>query len=318
MAKVNDFDNILNECLDRMINGETIEQCLALYPQYAKELEPLLKTAQETRTAAAIKPSSWFRQRAGIEFQEAIRSMPVKTARAPGGFKWRVRWVAPLAALLVLVAGVGTVGAATNALPDSPLYGIKMATESVQMAFTFSDEGKSELNSRFIDYRVEEIVTMAQEGNYAQVEQVTARMESQLSTVATLNLNINIANSQQEATLYGMAAASQDNQVSGFTVPQTSTAPPAKTNTASTTNTTPPLAVTQRSTQESMVTGGVSNTVTDIENLKLILTERFEKNLQILENQLAKAPDILKPALQKAIEVLRQGYEQAIANLVLA
>jgi hypothetical protein len=315
MAKVNDFDNVLSECLDRLIKGETIEQCLKRYPQHAKDLEPLLITAQETRTAAAINPGAEFRQRAGNEFQEAIRNMPVKKAGS-GGFKWQLRWVAPLAALLVLVTGVGTVSAATNALPDSPLYGLKMATESVQMAFTFSDEGKSELNSRFIDYRVEEIVIMAENGNYAQVEQVTERMATQLSNVAVLNSNINIANSQKDGTLFGMAAASDINQVPGLNGAQSTMLPP-KTNTASTENATLLDALPQRSTHESMVPSGVPNPVTEIENLQLILYDRYEKNLRILENLLAKAPDILKPALQRAIEVLRQGYDQAIANLMM-
>jgi hypothetical protein len=191
-----------------------------------------------------------------------------------------------------------------------------MATESVQMAFTFSDEGKSELNSRFIDYRVEEIVIMAENGNYAQVEQVTERMATQLLNVAVLNSNINIANSQKEGTLFGMATASDVNQVPGLNGAQSTMLPPT-TNTASTENTTPLDALPQRSTQESMVPSGVANPVTEIENLQLILYDKYEKNLRILEDLLAKTPDILKPALQRAIEVLRQGYEQAIANLIM-
>ena len=46
------------------------------YPEYAAELEPLLKTALETRNAAAIKPRPEFRQRAANDFQAAIREMP--------------------------------------------------------------------------------------------------------------------------------------------------------------------------------------------------------------------------------------------------
>ena len=129
MVKMTEFENILSDCLDRLIKGKTIESCLKSYPHYAAELEPLLKTAQETLVAAAIKPSPEFRQRAANEFQTAIRNMPVqKQGRA---FKWQLRLVLPVAVVLVLLAaGSGTVVAATNALPDSPLYSIKMATES--------------------------------------------------------------------------------------------------------------------------------------------------------------------------------------------
>ena len=42
MRKEREFNNILDECLERVINGETIEQCLASHPEYAAEIEPLL------------------------------------------------------------------------------------------------------------------------------------------------------------------------------------------------------------------------------------------------------------------------------------
>ena len=40
------FNTILDECLERLLTGqETVEQCLQRYPEYATELEPLLRTA---------------------------------------------------------------------------------------------------------------------------------------------------------------------------------------------------------------------------------------------------------------------------------
>ena len=136
MAKATEFDNILDECLDRLIKGETIESCLAQYPQYAAELEPLLKTAYDAHQAATLKPGPEFRQRAANEFQEAVRNLPAK--KATFGFKSQVRWVAPVAIVIViLAASSGTVVAATNALPDSPLYSLKMGIESVQIRLEF-------------------------------------------------------------------------------------------------------------------------------------------------------------------------------------
>ena len=54
MGKEKEFDNILDECLERVIKGEDILACLADYPEHATELEPLLKTALDTRNAAAV------------------------------------------------------------------------------------------------------------------------------------------------------------------------------------------------------------------------------------------------------------------------
>jgi hypothetical protein len=316
MAK--EFENILSECFDRLIKGESIESCLAHYPQYAAELEPLLKTALETKLAASIEPRPLFRQRAGIEFQEAIRSLPAKKV---GGFKWQLRWVAPVAVVLVLLAGgAGTVAAATNALPGSPLYQVKLATESVQMAFTFSEQSKTELYSRFIDYRVEEIVKMAVDGNSDQVEQTTVRMNSQL--VAMVDLTSQSAAQGEKSDSFFMMHNSEAANPSvpvpattTTTVPGTTQPPITLTQTLQAANETPTLnnpAPTNTLTRSS---AAEDNTLTAKEQLLQHLQEDMERNLQILREQLEKAPESLKPALEKAIEVLEQGYEQAIANL---
>ena len=49
------FEDILNECLERLGNGESLESCLKIYPDEAERLAPMLKIAQATRRAAAGK-----------------------------------------------------------------------------------------------------------------------------------------------------------------------------------------------------------------------------------------------------------------------
>ena len=46
-------DDVLNECIERLAAGETVEQCLASYPDYAVELEPMLRTSASTMNVAA-------------------------------------------------------------------------------------------------------------------------------------------------------------------------------------------------------------------------------------------------------------------------
>ncbi len=293
MARVTEFENILNDCLDRMITGETIESCLQRYPVFAAELEPLLKTAQETISAAAIEPSHEFRQRASSEFQAAIRNMPVKQGWA---FKWQLRWALPAAIFLVLVtAGSGTVVAATNALPDSPLYSIKMATESVQMAFTFSDEGKADLYSRFVNYRVEEIVKMVEKGNMALVIAVTDHMNSDMKSITALGIQGNRA--FFAADTHGLSAALGQSQ--NFTENN----PPgndSKTgNSPTTTNIASPTPA----------------TMTDTDLLIQRLLDDMGHNLQILEDQLQTVPAQFQTAIQHAIDVIQDGYWQVIDNL---
>jgi hypothetical protein len=185
MKKAREFDNILDDCLERLLKGETIEQCLAEYPEHAAELEPLLRTALDTREAAAIKPRFEFRERARYQFQAALREVESKKGR--GFFGLQRRWVTVVISVFALLVVVsGTVVAASNSLPDEPLYKVKLATEAVRLALTPSALGKAELHAELADKRVEEIIKMADEGKVEQVEQTTERLDSHLVAMAGL------------------------------------------------------------------------------------------------------------------------------------
>ena len=304
MGREKEFDNILDECLDYILDGGDIEACLAQHPEHAAELEPLLRTALETRNAAAIKPNPEFRQRAGNEFQAAIREMPSKAPRS--AFRWQVRWMTPLAVVIVLLmAGSGTVAAASNSLPDSPLYQVKLATESIQLAFTPSDLGKAELYARFTDRRVDEIIRMAAKGKVDQIEKITERMDNQLIAMANLT---------STGETFSLDTGSMALQAPAVATPApTILATPEETPAQGTLKGTgPPEGVGRENTTNGK---GKEQKPGKQEKLRTMLTERFEENLKILQDELAKAPEWLKPALQQAIEVARRGYERALLNL---
>jgi hypothetical protein len=185
MNRKQDFNDILDECLTQVLRGETVEACLAAYPGDRDELEPLLRTALDAREAAVVQPRREFRERAAAEFQAAIREIPEKS---PGGwFFWHRRWATALAGVVfVLLAGTGVVAASNNSLPDQPLYGVKLATETVRLTTTRSDIGKTELYIEFTDRRVDEIIAMAGKGNVQEVDKVTERLDSQMIAIAEL------------------------------------------------------------------------------------------------------------------------------------
>ncbi len=185
MNKNKEFDNILDECLSRLIEGETVASCLSRFPEYAAELEPLLRTAQETLKTAAVDPRPEFRDRARYQFQAAIRDMATKPSR--GFFSWIPQWATAVSVVAaILIAGGGTLAAAGGSLPDSPLYQVKLAAEAVRVALTPSDLAKAELHAEFADERVGEIIKMAEKGNITLVEATTDRMNEQLIAVANL------------------------------------------------------------------------------------------------------------------------------------
>jgi len=186
MRKSKEFDNILDECLERLlVKGETIEQCLASYPEQAAELELLLRTALAAKNASAIQPRPEFKARARYEFRSALQE--AKTKRGRRFFVWQPRWATAVAIVLILLlAGSGTVAAAGNSMPDGTLYPVKLATEQVRVRLTPSDIGKAQLYANFADKRVIEIAHMAEEGKPELVERTAQRLDAHLVMIALL------------------------------------------------------------------------------------------------------------------------------------
>jgi len=183
------FDNILSECLDRILAGETIEQCLQKYPEQAAELEPLLKTALDARrTSASIQPRIEFRTRARHEFQAALKEVsPAKKRGWLAGWRWQSAWAVAISILVILVISAGgTMVAARNSMPDSALYSVKLATERVQLAFSTSPLEKAALNASIANKRVEEVIYLANRGESEKVQAASQRLNSNLVAVANL------------------------------------------------------------------------------------------------------------------------------------
>ncbi len=275
MKKSRKFNNILDECLERLlVNGETIEQCLQSYPEQADELEPLLQTALVTKQTSAIQPRPEFRAKARYQFRLALQEIEQKR-RLPV-FGWQPRWATVVAIVLVLLlAGGGTVAAAGNSMPDNPLYPVKLATEQVQLALTRSTLGKVELYAKLADKRVAEIVYVANKGKPEQVERVTQRLNSHLAEVAVL-------------------ATTQRKEADVLLAP-----PPSA----------PALPEQTRGGRDE----GIE--VNKQAKLRGILSGYAVKHPQALRAVLKTAPASAKPALRRAIAASVVGYEKAIEAL---
>ena len=188
MKEAKEFNNILDECLERLlVKGETIEQCLVSYPEQADELEPLLQTALAAKKALAIQPRPEFKAKARYQFGSALQE--VKPKRRLFFLGWQPRWAMAVAVVLILLlAGGGTVAAAGSSMPDNLLYPVKLATEQVQLALTRSNMGRAELYAKLADRRVAEIVYIVNEGKPEQVELTAERLNNYLLMIASLSL----------------------------------------------------------------------------------------------------------------------------------
>ncbi len=193
MSKEKEFNNILDECLERLlVKGETIEQCLQSYPEQAANLKPLLQTALATRQAVAIQPRAEFKARARYQFRSALQEAASPRRRPFLG--WLPRWATVVAIVLgVLMMGGGTIAAASYSMPDNLLYPVKLATEQVQLTLTPSDIGKAKLYAKFADRRVAEIIYTANKGNAQQIEAITQRLDKRLVMLARLTSSPEVA-----------------------------------------------------------------------------------------------------------------------------
>lgn len=195
------FETIFNECLEKLLTGtETVEQCLQRYPNYAQELEPLLRTAVSVNKAVDIKPSPELKARVRYKLQ-----LKMAEAGKPKRASWlsvQPRWaMSMMAVMLVFVLGGSAVLAADSSRPGSPLYPVKILTENISIKFAGSDVEKAELSMAFADRRVEEMNHVMESGrfNSKDVEAIASRYIGYVDQVSSLSLG------EQTAPLMGVA-----------------------------------------------------------------------------------------------------------------
>ena len=184
---VEPFENILNESLERLRQGESVEQCLARYPQQAAELAPLLRVAADFQKASsAVKPRPEFKARARYELQSQLHAKERKTEPKKTSFiHWMPRWAVAVASviLIFLIAGTGTVAASTSSMPDDTLYPVKLAAEQVRLGLTRGDIKKARVNVRLADRRVKEIIYLARSGDSRRLNKALLRLEGHLEDI---------------------------------------------------------------------------------------------------------------------------------------
>lgn len=67
-----DFDRILDECIDRMNRGEGMADCLSDYQSYSERLRPLLESTHDVRKTYIFTPSADAKRAARQKFLAAL------------------------------------------------------------------------------------------------------------------------------------------------------------------------------------------------------------------------------------------------------
>jgi len=296
--KNKEFDNILDECLERLlVKGESLEQCLERYPEQAAELKPLLETALAAREASAIQPRPDFRARARYQFHSALKEAAAGKGRTSWG--WFPRWATVMAIVLVLVlGGGGTVVAADGSMPDSLLYSVKLATEQVRLTLTPSQMGKARLCAQLVDRRVTEIAYMANNGDSQQVEMLTRRLDDKLDLLVVL------VGGEEAASAPGMLMAPPTEEAAAPTVPPT-------------TEDSSPSPALAPSPDKGWGGGDSAQNGQNGTRAQLMDTVASDaaSNRVALRAVLDEAPESVKGALRRALAVSEAGYDEVLAAL---
>jgi hypothetical protein len=296
MGKTKEFDNILDECLERLLTGgETIEQCLAQYPGQAVALRPLLETALATKKVSNIKPRPEFRSRARHQFRAALQEAPSREGFF--AFVWPA-WATVVAIVLaLLLSGGGTVALAANSMPDEPLYSVKVATEQVRLAFTFSEIGKADLNARLADRRVAEITTIANRAEPEDLDKATELLNKHLEKVAVL---AGTWAGEEKANMLRVPAMEPETALTSPTAPEPAPAPPMEP--------APAAPSTDEEGQEYMevaVDGQLAR-------LRVEVERNAVRHPAMLREMLRTAPESAKPSLRRALVIAEARYQQAL------
>jgi len=322
VLKGREFNDILDECLERILTGEeTLQQCLDRYPDYAAELEPLLRTAVATRKLQSIEPDSEFRARARYQLRLEMDRIP--SGRWQSILKWRPslrvqpRWVVTMVVVLALVlAGGTTVLAAESSMPGSPLYPVKLATENVRLTFSSSDVARAELYAALADRRIEEITYAIEKGKTKYIKKVTERLNKHLEMITSLSL----ASGTEPDTVEDVAMTPPLKDEAADDKPVIETKPQKepgkeKPELPSTESKRPDAGVKEGPGVSAQARPETDAEINERAKLKALVEDYSVNHPEKLRELLEIAPESVKPAILEAITASEDSYKKVLEEL---
>ncbi|MEI6778105.1 MAG: DUF5667 domain-containing protein [Chloroflexales bacterium] len=152
------IEEALDICLTHMHAGKSAEACLRDFPEYARDLAPLLATVTHVQSWTPPK----LPMRVRIATRRRARAALRRTYHSRATWGWG-GWVLRMgtAVLLAIALFEGGVAFAGNSLPGSPLYGLKRVGESARLALVRNNADRARLNLNLAQVRVDEMIAVA-------------------------------------------------------------------------------------------------------------------------------------------------------------
>jgi hypothetical protein len=183
-----DLDTALDRCLTLLRSGEDIESCLRRYPEYSRQLRPLLEMAVQVGRVVSPVPSEVARADGEQRMLSALAQKRARDAAAnpvlrtlrrsirslgsSGGRGLRPAWTVAGLVLMALLLAAGAIGvvATTQSLPGDELYAVKQVGHRVQISLTFGVQERQQLEERFQAQQRSDVQRALEAGRQGPVE----------------------------------------------------------------------------------------------------------------------------------------------------
>lgn len=154
-----ELEMILDQCVEDLRNGKSVEECLQKYPSHRVQLKPLLEMAQAIERVPTPAPRRQLISETLVEVGREIARYRFGRNRSFFGIIFqqpRFAWALSIVfTLLFSVAGITAV--ASGSTPGDFLYPVKLVTEKIEFLLTFDSEKRAELRITFSDRRMKEM-----------------------------------------------------------------------------------------------------------------------------------------------------------------
>lgn len=167
-----DLPTILDDCLQRLQNGESIGECLARYPEQAANLAPMLTAATQLQTLAGFSLNEAQRLQGKVALRETL-AKPAGTSLWSGWRSLRGSVLAGAVAVLLLILGTTTVVATSE--PGDLGYPLRIVIERAPVLLATTEVRRSATELSVADRRLAELE-----------DQISARADVEIATLRAL------------------------------------------------------------------------------------------------------------------------------------
>ena len=184
-----EFEDVLNECLERVAAGDDIRRCASSYPEHEEELLSLLTMAAAMQAVSTPPDTAEAKARGFVRFSQADADRRARKRRAVPALLRPIARPLIVAFAVVAVTAVaagGTTVASSNSVPGEPLYWVKTAKESISLRIMpRSDISTAKVHARLAEERGKEMRTLIEMGRIGAAEDLAVRMQQHLNASAT-------------------------------------------------------------------------------------------------------------------------------------